>query len=233
MHLLDELSRKPDATQRELAKRIGVALGLTNLMLRRLVKKGYVKISGTKRNRIRYLITPQGILEKSRLTYEFIHYSVQLYTRVRHVLREQLAILAQSGHRRVLLYGVGELAELAFLTIQEMGLELVGIVDQQPDRAQFLGVPVRRLEALDGVAYDRMIVCSWRPSEGGPHQLVALGVPAERLIVLPIPGLPPVPLEPRGGVPRGDIPSEPVRASRGMTTAEADAPDAASTLEPA
>ena len=190
MHLLDELSRKPDATQRELAKRVGVALGLTNLMLRRLVKKGYVKISGTKYRRIRYLITPQGILEKTRLTYEFIHYSLQLYDRVRRFLREQLAILTQIGYRRVLLYGPGELAEIAFLTIREMGVELVGVVDQTPDREQFLGHPVRRLSEMRDVEYDRLIVCALRSSDGGLHGLVSAGVPAERLIVLPMPGMP-------------------------------------------
>ena len=122
MHLLDELMGRPDTTQRELSKRIGVALGLTNLMLRRLVKKGYVKISGTKRNRIRYLITPKGIFEKTRLTYQFIEYSLELYSRVRRSLREQLTLLARTGPQRLLLVGTGELAEIALLTIQEMGL---------------------------------------------------------------------------------------------------------------
>ena len=63
MHLLNEVTQTPDVTQRDLSQRIGVALGLTNLLLRRLVKKGYIKISGTTRSRLRYLITPQGILE--------------------------------------------------------------------------------------------------------------------------------------------------------------------------
>lgn len=200
MHLLDELTKRPETTQRELSKQIGVALGLTNLMLRRLVKKGYVKISGTKPNRIRYLITPTGILEKSRLTYEFIQHSIQLYTRVRQFLRQQLASVAQCGHRRVILYGTGELAELAFLTIHEMGFQLVGVTSIAPSCEQFLGQPVRQLAELEGVAYDRMIVCSLHPSDGGLHGLVALGVPADRLIVLPIPGMPPVSL--------GDAPRE-------------------------
>ena len=121
MHLLNELTRTPGTTQRELSKRIGAALGLTNLMLRRLAKKGYIKITGTKRNRIHYLITPKGILEKSRLTYEFIEYSLQLYGHVRQFLERQLAMLAQTGHRRVLLYGTGELAEIAFLVVREIG----------------------------------------------------------------------------------------------------------------
>ena len=189
MHLLNEVTKTPDATQRELSRRIGVALGLTNLLLRRLVKKGYIKISGTKRSRIRYLITPQGILEKSRLTYEFIQYSLQLYGRVRHSLREQLTILAQDGHRRILLYGTDELAEIAFLTIQEMGLEFVGVVVESPARERFLGYAVRPIADVSSTAYDRIIVTSLRSGEMEEQRLTALGVPADRILTLRQPGL--------------------------------------------
>jgi len=192
MHLLNELTHNPGTTQRELSKRIGMALGLTNLMLRRLLKKGYIKIAGTKRSRIRYLITPKGILEKSRLTYEFIEYSLALYSRVRRFLREQLAILAETGHRRVLLYGTGELAELAFLTVREMGLDLVGVVDVAPERERFLGYPVQRVAEVPPDAYDRMLVSSWRAGDGGLQRLMESGVAPERLIILPIPGMPSV-----------------------------------------
>lgn len=189
MHLLSELTQTPATTQRELSKRIGVALGLTNLMLRRLVNKGYVKIAGTKRNRIRYLITPQGILEKTRLTYEFIEYSLQLYSRIRRFLREQLVILAQTGQRRVLLVGTGELVEIAFLAVREIGLELVGIVEFEPTCEQFLGYPVGHLKDVPETSYDRIIVCSLPGGDAAVRELMVLGVSPERLIILPIPGL--------------------------------------------
>jgi len=175
MHLLDELARTPEATQRELSRRIGVALGLTNLMLRRLVMKGYVKIAGTKRNRIRYLITPQGIVEKSRLTYEFIQYSLQLYARVRRFLQEQLTILAKTGQRRVLLCGTGELAEIAFLLIREMGLELVAVVDDSGGPGRFLGYHVQRIAEVPVTAYDRVIVCSLPDLDEGEFPLGDIG----------------------------------------------------------
>ena len=199
MHLLQAVNQSPDVTQRELAKRIGVALGLTNLMLRRLAKKGYIKIAGTKRSRIRYLITPQGILEKSRLTYEFLQYSLHLYSRVRHFLREQLTILAKTGHRRVLLYGTGELAEIAFLTVREIGLELVGVVDESPTRNSFLGYPVQKPSDVTTEAYDRVVVSSFRAGDGGIHRLVASGIPLDRMIVLPTAGSPGLLLEGTAG----------------------------------
>ena len=190
MYLLTELTRNPAATQRELSKRLGVALGLTNLMLRRLAKKGYIKVKSAKRSRIRYLITPTGILEKSRLTYEYVHYSLQLYARVRRSLRHQLTAVAHAGSRKILVFGTGELAEIAFLTIHEMGLQLVGMVEEPPTIPRFLGYPVRRLAEVSPEQYDRVIIASL----GGAHSemlkgLAALGVPAERIITLTEPSL--------------------------------------------
>lgn len=191
MHLLDELTHTSDVTQRELSRRIGTALGLTNLMLRRLAKKGYIKIIGTKRSRLRYLITPKGILEKSRLTYEYIQYSLQLYSRMRVFLRQQLATAAAAGHRRILLCGTGELAEIAFLTIHEMGLELTGIVDEPPlQRLHFLGHPVQGLDTVQVAAFDRVIVASLRWPDGGAARLASLGVSTDLLIMLPQSRLP-------------------------------------------
>lgn len=182
MHLLDELSRSPETTQRELSQRIGVALGLINLMLRRLAKKGYIKVRGTKRSRIRYLITPQGILEKSRLTYQFIEYSLELYSRVRRSLREQFTLLGRTGHRRILVVGTGELAEIAFLTIQEMGLQCAGVAEEAPAIERFLGQPVRKIADVSPEEYDRVIVASTGLIDEALHRLVTLGVPPDRIL---------------------------------------------------
>lgn len=184
MHLLTEVTRSPSASQRELARCIGAALGMTNLMLRRLVKKGFIKVTGTKRSRIRYLITPKGILEKTRLTYEFLDYSLQLYGRLRFQLREQFGLLARSGHRRILLFGTNELTEIALLTLHEMGLELVGIVEEQPTRERFVGVPVRRISDVPLETYDRLVVPLVRRDEHVVKRLVASGVLEDRILAI-------------------------------------------------
>ena len=189
MHLLNEVTRTPQVTQRELSKRIGVALGLTNLLLRRLAKKGYIKISGTKRSRIRYLITPKGILEKTRLTYEFVQYSLQLYHRVRHFWREELATIAHTTQRRVLLVGTGELAEIAFLTIQEMGLELVGVAQETADQRRFLGYPVQDIRQIPPGRYDWALLTALHGGEMLAERLRQSGIPHDRIIGLPRPGI--------------------------------------------
>lgn len=189
LHLLSELTQRPRTTQRELSQRIGVALGLTNLMLRRLAKKGYVKIAGTKRTHIRYLITPKGLAEKTRLMYEYVEYSLQLFSRVRSFLRRQLMLLEGTGQRRVVLYGTGEMAEIAFLTLREVGLELVGVVERAPHAERFLGGPVQCLADIPDAAFDRIIVCALRGGTEELRELLVVDRLAGRLIILPLPGL--------------------------------------------
>lgn len=184
MQLLQEVAQTPQASQRDLSKRIGVALGLTNLMLRRLATKDYIKIMSAKKGKIRYMITPQGFLEKSRLTYEFIQYSLDLYGKVRRFLREELTLVGQGDRRRIVLCGTDELAELACLTIQEMGLELVGVVDDFPERTQFLGYPVRRLSEIQLKEVDQFVVASFRGQARAIQQLSERGVLADRIVSL-------------------------------------------------
>ena len=89
--LLSELDRDGGATQRTLAIKLGVALGLTNLYLKRLARKGYIKVTTIPRSRIRYLLTPQGFTEKSRLTYLYMQYSLSQYRDMRTRLKEMMS----------------------------------------------------------------------------------------------------------------------------------------------
>jgi DNA-binding MarR family transcriptional regulator len=127
--LLSELDRNGGATQRTLASKLGVALGLTNLYLKRLARKGYIKIMTIPRNRIRYLLTSQGFAEKSRLTYQYMQYSLSYYRDMRGRLNDMLSTLEWTHGQRVAICGTGELAELAYLALREMNVNCVGFVD--------------------------------------------------------------------------------------------------------
>ena len=86
LQLLNEVGQNAAVTQRSLARKLGVALGLTNLYLKRLARKGYIKINTIPRHRIKYLLTPRGMIEKSRLTYLYKEYTLSYYRDMRHRL---------------------------------------------------------------------------------------------------------------------------------------------------
>jgi DNA-binding MarR family transcriptional regulator len=186
--ILSAIDESDQLTQRALAQRLGVALGLTNLYLKRLAVKGYIKVTEfprkpAARKRLRYLLTPKGLAEKTRLATEYMGRSLRVYRQTRETLREALAHLGQDGHKRVALYGTGEAAEIAYLTLREFGLEPVGVFDRTPAES-FLGMPVRDIRELAAEEVDRIIVATFdRPKVHVPA-LVGLGIPAERLVLL-------------------------------------------------
>lgn len=164
LRLLEAVHEDPRVTQRGLSTKLGIALGLANIYLKRMIHKGYIKCVNVQPNRISYLITPRGIAEKARLTYEFMDYSLHLYGEVRQHLREALQDCAAAG-QRVAIYGSGEAAELAYLSLKESGLEPVGIFDTSGDR-DFLGMPVLPIVRHAEVAFDLLIVATLdRPAE--------------------------------------------------------------------
>src|SRR5205085_5569178 len=112
LQLLEAVEEDSRVTQRGLAVKLGIALGLTNIYLKRLIRKGYIKCVNIQSNRLLYLITPQGIAEKSRLTYEFMDYSLFLYREVRDHLSEVLRPCREDGAQRIAVFGTGEAAEL-------------------------------------------------------------------------------------------------------------------------
>jgi len=132
LEILTAVGEGRPLTQRALAERLGVALGLTNLYLKRLARKGLIKIiefpsKPAARKRLRYVLTPKGLLEKTRLTYDYMAYSLDIYRRTRATLREALGHLDGHGLKRIALYRTGEAAELAYVTLKEFGLEPVAV----------------------------------------------------------------------------------------------------------
>jgi DNA-binding MarR family transcriptional regulator len=181
LQLLEALEHEATITQRTLASRLGMALGLTNLYLKRLVRKGYVKCVTVSPNRLVYSLTPKGMARKARLTYEFMKYSLDFYRDARQHLRRSL-VNTVAVQKRVAIFGTGDAAELVFLLIREMNLELVGVFADEA--GHFLGLPVRTIADHATVPYDVLVVAVLERPAGTVKRLGQLGVPSEKIVML-------------------------------------------------
>ena len=194
LEILTAIDEGEPLTQRALAQRLGVALGLANLYLKRLVKKGSIKIvefprKPAARKRLRYLLTPTGMAEKTRLTYEHITYSLDLYRRARQALRDSLSPLPERGAKRVALFGTGEAAEVAYLTLRELGLEPIGVFARESG-GHFLGFSVQSLAELADADADAVIVATFDRPEPVLLELTAAGLSRNRIVTLRHPAPP-------------------------------------------
>ncbi|PWH17352.1 MAG: hypothetical protein DDG59_08095 [Anaerolineae bacterium] len=122
--LLEKIEDDPDVTQASLADLLGVAVGTVNWHLRRLIEKGYVKVKRAQRRKLRYIITPEGIAFRARLTMNYIEQSMRLYRRTRQRVLELLAEVQKAGYRCVRIDGQGDIAEVCRLTCLEQGIAI-------------------------------------------------------------------------------------------------------------
>lgn len=176
---------------------MGIALGLTNLLVRRLVHKGWVRIIRIKPNRVSYLLTPMGIAEKARMSRAALQNSIRFYAEARDRIRERFATLCEelSGDgrgfddgpaaKRIVFYGAGEVAEVGYICLHGTDLQLVGVVDDHGPK-RFFDVPVydpALLHAADinGSPFGRLVVMSFGETDKIQVQLEALAIPPDRV----------------------------------------------------
>jgi len=123
--ILEQIEQDPDTTQAALASSLEVAVGTVNWHLKRLVEKGYIKVSRLERKKLKYIITPEGIALRARLTVDYIQNSFNLYRLVRERAISAIEDLKARGYSQVRLEGSGEVAEICRLTCLEHNITLV------------------------------------------------------------------------------------------------------------
>jgi DNA-binding MarR family transcriptional regulator len=192
--ILTEIEASKRLSQRDLSRSLGIALGLTNLLLRRLVRKGWVRMVQVKPNRVVYLLTPAGILQKAKMSRAYLANSVQIYAEARTRISERFAALSaewptadgdNGRSKRIVFYGTGELAEIAFICLQGSDFELVGVIDDGT-RTKFFNVPVCSATELkgreiQGRMFDRLIVMTIEENESTKAILEASEVPMDSI----------------------------------------------------
>lgn len=184
LRILEKVGDAVAPSQRDLARELNISLGLVNSFFKRLALKGYVKATSIPRKRIRYIITPKGMVEKSRLTYRYIQFSYQYYRHARQKLQKLFAELEKTGVRSVVFYGATDLAEIAFLSLQETAIDLVAVVDDRHPGKKLLGRRVVDSRGLAAVAFDRIVVTDDAPGERIIEGHLSSSVPRNKVVFI-------------------------------------------------
>ena len=159
--LLDEISKGEDLSQRDLSKRLNIALGLVNSYIKNLISKGYITIKNIPSKRYTYFLTPKGFAEKSRLTYDLLYDYTRIFREARRDFRQLFNSLIEKDIHRVVFAGADEVAEIAFLSLQEVDIELVGIVDDGRSERSFFKTTVKPVEDISGIDYDVVVLTTF------------------------------------------------------------------------
>ena len=197
LRLLEEVDRSPDLSQRQLARRLGIALGVANLLVRSLASRGYIKITHLSWKRWVYVVTPKGMTRKLHLTVAYVERFFQHYRRVRQLVREDISDLPLNRESRVAIIGTSDMAELTYLALKDAGVDEIEVFEKSPSRPTFLGMPVRELGVIEPDSYAKVVIVDSSEQDGVRAELYATGVSESQVVEL---------LQARGGEREADGP---------------------------
>lgn len=162
--LLQELEKNPIISQRELSHKFGIALGVTNACLKRMVRRGWIRIMSLNKRKIAYSLTPKGLTEKTKLTLHLISWTVQHYSTLKEIIENILLEMQRHGIKRIVFYGVSDEMEIAYISLQGVDLELVGIIDDDihadKRKKEIFGFELKDISQIDSIKPDAVLITS-------------------------------------------------------------------------
>ena len=181
LQLLEAIAVDKPTSQRELSDTLQISLGLVNSFIKRLVKKGYCKVTTIPKNRVKYMLTPAGAMEKTRLTYEYISSSYHYFKAAKNRLEDLYAELQNEGATRVVFYGAGELADIALLSMAGTGVRLIDVVDPAKEGEVLGNFIVKATSRLLNVDFDALLITLADDHETILKKIKDVGVPSDKI----------------------------------------------------
>jgi DNA-binding MarR family transcriptional regulator len=164
LRLLQELEKNPITSQRELSNKFGIALGVTNACLKRMARRGWIRIMSLNQRKISYCLTPKGLAEKAKLTLHLISWTVQHYSTLKEIIERIFLEMQRHGIKRIVFYGVSDEMEIAYISLQGVDLELVGIIDDDINagkrKKEVFGFELKDISQIDSVKPDAVLITS-------------------------------------------------------------------------
>lgn len=132
LNMLLLIGENPWLSQHSLGKQMGITSAMANFYMKEFIAKGMVVAEGETNRQRRYYLTLKGRRRKSKLLNAYIRDVSEIYSTCKKEFQERLSEFHRQGLRRVIFFGAAETCEIAYHAAQLAGLEIVGIVDNDP-----------------------------------------------------------------------------------------------------
>ena len=129
--LFNRVENSPNINQRKLAQELDISLGLTNTYFQRVLKKGWVRAKQVKPRRWLYFLTPQGALEKSRLSLSYMHRTLESFRELKSKGDENLQTMSKKGVHGIHLCGDDDLTEVLSYCFSGFEIELLSVISEK------------------------------------------------------------------------------------------------------
>ncbi len=120
--LINIIGKKLGSNQRDLSRYLELSLGQTNMLIRRLIAKGYIRITQLNKRKVQYILTPKGFAEKMRKSIKYTLNTLTAIGLIKEKARKMIAVLYQKGERNFVILGKSDFATLIEMVFKDMEL---------------------------------------------------------------------------------------------------------------
>ncbi|MCD6574168.1 winged helix-turn-helix transcriptional regulator [Candidatus Aerophobetes bacterium] len=123
LKIMEEIAKDKGITQRELSKRAGISLGMVNISLKKLARKGYVKVKGMNKRSLEYVLTPKGFSEKAKKSYRYFLNTLSSLKKMKRKIQSLILAEYAKGARNFIILGNGELADIVEISLKSLSFK--------------------------------------------------------------------------------------------------------------
>ena len=143
LKLFNQIEKNKNHTQRSISKELNIALGLSNALIKKFVNKGFLKLSQAPMKRYFYYITPRGLIEKAKLTTDFLKSSLDFYKKTRNQYEKEFIKIKKQKPSKIILIGISEFTEIAILAAKIIDVKIDVIAETSFKKNKFCDIPVK------------------------------------------------------------------------------------------
>lgn len=185
--LLQHIEKKPDTTQKEIAKTIDAAASMVNVYIDNLEEKNHLIREYQSAKIVYYKITSKGIKRKNYLAITYLHELLELYRLAEANIESFLLQLEEQGYINIFLYGGGEVAETILGIIKSRKnrpLKVLAVVDDSLDRQdkELSGYKIISREEIKDYQHDGIVITSYTFEEDIRKRLEEINYPRDRVV---------------------------------------------------
>jgi len=134
LKIIEEISKNKNFTQREISGNTKLSLGAVNIIIKRLIKRGFVKTVSLNPKKIEYILTPDGFSQKAKKSYQYVLKTIDLVKAVKEEIAKIILEEFNQGQKKFVILGDDDLADIIELALQGFDCKRVGSVKEIKDK---------------------------------------------------------------------------------------------------
>lgn len=179
--LLKAIEHKASHSQREMAIKLNISLGLVNKFIKELTKQGIIETKNHLKTKTEYNITPKGVIEKTKLEIQHFSHSISLYRQIKNIVSKRLTKLKKNKEDNIIFYGTGELCEIACILLKDNDYKRIRIIDDKKAGKYMCGIKIHNEAEMENISYGAILIMELENAKHVRNVLIKRGISSDKI----------------------------------------------------